>query len=631
MVRDNLTHLLSQLNVQSAQGESAKVEATCLQLLENGCSEPGSILKNLLVAVIQQDKYQRGLNLLKNYKHIDDRFGSQLALEKLYIFYKLNKSSEFEKLYASLNPIGSDAIFSKSEHQTKPFRGILHVRAQFCYKNGLYEEAFKIYHYLASHNADALDDEVELACNVRAPLTGAPHLGTKAGLALHLESASYDLLFNESMIKSVLGKHDEAIELLNKSFDMVKQEGDETDLDAIELQLAYEYQIKNDKINSKKYLNSLLDRLAPDSPIYLVAKNNMKAFTEFSKYTTNLNLIMRELNVEKVNSINIQHFTQEQWSILYRNLLFLHLFNNSGIQSKSTILSRTLSSYKDLIEDVNLENYKTQAKKAYHHALNMIKSSVEGSTIGFSLLAVQLLVVEKQWDNAIRLCELFLNRLWDHLEIVNSGRHHVICYILFKLYNITGRMHSKGILLKKLANETKFLPRDSAFWKHIAFQYLELGDMKSSKKLLKQILQHGEDVFIRHVLADDSLNIEKGEKLTSGIDVDDLIVRSTGPLESNSSRKYHGASKIQKKRLDERRKRRAQKVKKFLAKSEAPKSLDLERWIPLKDRSTYRPKKKQQAKQTQGGATSKKAEQSLDISKRAKKPSATKGKKRSRK
>ncbi|SJM81776.1 related to Signal recognition particle subunit SRP72 [Zygosaccharomyces bailii] len=631
MVRENLTQLLSQLSVQSAQGESAKVETTCLQLLENGCSEPGSILKNLLVAAIQQDKYQKGLNLLKNYKHLDDKFGSELVLEKLYIFYKLNKSAEFEKLYATVTPLNSNTFFEKTEREMRPLRGILHVRAQFCYKNGFYEEAFQIYHYLSTHNSDAFDDEVELACNVRAPLTGAPHLKLKNDLVVNSETTSYDLLFNESMIKCARGKHNEAIELLNKAHDIVKQEGYETDLDTIELQLAYVFQLKNDKLDCKKHLNNLLSRLAPDSPIYLLAKNNLKAFTDFSKYTTNLNLVMRELNLEKVNSINLQHFTREQWSIINRNQLFLHFFNNSSVQSKPTTLSRILSDYNNLIDDVNLETYRTQAKKAYHHALSMINSGVEGCTMGFSLLAVQLLVIEKQWDNAIRLCETFLNKLWERSQNVRTGKHHVVCYILFQLYNITARAHSKELLLKKLASESKILPRDAPFWKHIAFQYLECGDLKNSKKLFRQILTHDDDKFIRHILADDSINIEKGDELTSGIDIESLILSSADALDSHGARKRQNVNKIQKKRQDVRRKRRAQKAKKFLETRVTSKPLDPERWIPLKDRTTYRPKKKQQAKQTQGGSASKKAEQSLDISKKVKKSAASKSKKKSRK
>lgn len=628
MAKNNLTRLLSQLSVHSAQGESHKVQETCVELLENGCSEPGSILKNLLVSIIQQDAYQLGLDMLKDYKHIDEKFGSEFALEKLYIFYKLNRLKEFEELYSALNPASVETILKQNEEQTKPLRGILHVRAQFCYKNGLYEEAFKIYQYLMTHNEQGVDDELELACNVKAPLTVTPELDSDLKLALGSGEESYDLMFNDSMIHCSLGRYEESLQLLNKAYELAEREGNKSDINAIQLQLAYVYQLKGDNASSKQHLTELLNK----PPINVLAKNNLIAFQDFSKYTTNFNLILRELNVESFGAIDQKHFTKQQWFLLHNNLLFLHLFNNNNVKPKSTILSRTLSNYKNLVEDINLETYSTQAKKAYHHAITMIKSTVEGSTIGFVMLAIQLLAVQKQWENAIRIGEMFLNKCWEGSTIISTGKHHVICYILFLLYNATARGHSKTVLLQKLANETKVLPRDVDFWRHVSFQYLECGDLKNSRKLLKQIAEYAkDDELICQVLADADLNVENGYEITSGIDVAALVEAGVTPLEANRVKKDTSANKIQKKRLDIRKKRRAQKTKKLLESRTATKSLDPERWLPLKDRSTYKPKKKQQGKQTQGGAMNKKAEQNLDITKKSKKTNSSKGKKKSRK
>lgn len=634
MSKNNLTQLLSRLNVQSAQGESSKVRGTCVELLENGCSEPGSILKNLLVALIHDDAYQLGLDMLQNYRKIDEEHGSEFALEKLYIFYKLNKSKEFQELYSIINPESLETILKQSESQTRPLRGVLHVRAQFCYRNGLYDEAFKIYHYLATHNEQNVDDELELACNVRAPLTVFPELSSNLELPSVPEdfSSSYDLLFNDSMIQCSLRRYENSLELLKKAQGLAKQEGTESDIDAIQLQLAYVYQLQGDKASCKQNLSDLLNRSKPSTFIHLLAKNNLETFQDFSKYNTNFNLMLRDMNVENFTSIDQKYFTRQQWHILHNNFLFLHLFNNNRIQPKSTIVSRTLSNYRNLVEDVNLEAYKTQAKKTYHRAISMIKSTVEGSTIGFILLAIQLLIVEKQWGNAIRLGEMFLNKCWENSNLVPTGRHHVVCYILFQLYSMTARGHSKAILLKKLDKEPKILPRDAEFWKHVCYQYLEIGDLKNSRNLLKEISTYIQgDAIIRQVLGGSELNVDEGEKITSGIDVEALVLAGTSLLETDHVKKGTLSNKVQKKRFDARRKRKAQKVKKLLSDGRQTKSLDPERWLPLKDRSTYRPKKKQQGKQTQGGVVNKKAEQNLDISKKPKKSNASKGKKKSRK
>ena len=110
------------------------------------------------------------------------------------------------------------------------------------------------------------------------------------------------------------------------------------------------------------------------------------------------------------------------------------------------------------------------------------------------------------------------------------------------------------------------------------------------------------------------------------IDVDELIKLGVKPLESSAKRnKNNAVSKVQKRKaLELKNKRKIKRVEKFLQSRDASKLPDPERWLPLRDRSTYRPKKKQQgAKQTQGGAMNKKSEQALDISKKGK-PAANK-------
>lgn len=79
MAKDNLTNLLSQLNIQLSQDEHSQVEQTCVKLLDSGCENPADVFRRCLVAVIQQDKYQKALHYLKKFKHIDDKYGRNCA------------------------------------------------------------------------------------------------------------------------------------------------------------------------------------------------------------------------------------------------------------------------------------------------------------------------------------------------------------------------------------------------------------------------------------------------------------------------------------------------------------------------------------------------------------------------
>lgn len=632
MAKDNLTDLLRQLDVQSTHEKHAQVEETCKQLLDKGCTNPGSILKQYLIALIKQDKYSAALNGLRIYKSIDERYASQTRLEKLYIYYKLGNIKLFEQLYSTIITDDIDNLMKKTDLQLASLRGILHVRAQYCYKNGHYDEAFKLYHYLSKHNSNGTDNKLELECNEIVPLTVKSSLADGMDITIPSKdsSFSYDLLFNESMVLTAKGQLRESVDLLHKALEMASAEGYENDINAIKLQLAYVYQISGENKKSKELIDSLLETLTPGTPLYLIATNNRKAFHDYSKYSTNFNLLMRELDVEKVTSLALKDFTKEQWNIFKNNIMFLRLFNDNNIQPGSSILSNTLNNYHKLINNISLEEYKTQAKKLYHKAVTMVESGVEGSVIGFVLLAVQLLVVEKQLDNAIRLCETFLNKSWDLTPNALYQKHKIIIYILFELYKVSGRNNSKSILLKKLQTvRTKDKVSESIeFWKHVGFQYLTLGKNEEAKEVL-QSLDYEDDV-IKTVLKEGTFDLSKSARLVENIDVNELLQLSVSPFESNKkSSANDNANKVTKsKRKTEKKKRKELKLRKFLATHETTDKVDPERWLPLKDRTSYRPKKKQLAKQTQGGAMSKKTERSLDITKKTAK---TKKNKKSRK
>lgn len=611
MSKGSLTSLLSQLNVQSSNSQHSEVEATCFKLLASGCTNAVAVLRQCLVALIKQDKYQQCLDTLDKYSHIDEP--KRFVLEKLYAFYKLNKASDFEKLYSTVVP-SLNNVLALDEASTESIRGVLHVKAQFCLKTGQYEEAVQIYQYLSSHNSHSHDNELELSCNERVPFSSLPNTNYK--LATQLNEESYDLLFNESMILTAKGCYDDSLELLTKARSLAIDEDFEEDITAISLQIAYVNQLMGNNAVSKDILKKLVENLPPGSPTYLLAVNNLKSFFDFSKFTTNFSLLLRELNAEKLNSLNVSKFTHGQWCLLQSNLAFLQLFNNSSIQSKHTVLSRTLNNYQKLVDNVVLEPYKTQAKKLYHHVIKIMKGGVQGSVIGILLLAVQLQVLEKQTDKAIELCELFFNKFpADSL----TYEQRVISYVLFQLYQASHRGHSKSLLLKKLYEHfsSDEVAKDIVFWKSIGFKFLSQGSTKEATDIFSEVLKlNSDDQLLASVVnqhASEQTITDEVESLIHGIDVDELIRAGSTPFES---KKLH----LKRQRLGRVQKNKRVHKNRKLPKSFDPEKLpDSERWLPLKDRTSYKPKKKQLAKQTQGGAVNRKEEQSLDISKKKKK------------
>ncbi|CEP62463.1 signal recognition particle subunit SRP72 LALA0_S05e06216g [Lachancea lanzarotensis] len=594
----DLTSLFADLNVLYNSNKHSEVAKTCQRLIEGGVEDRKPVLKQWLIALVKSDQYKKSWDLLT-------QFGSELNdgfyLERLYVLYKLGYAKEFEKLYEEVK---------KAVHQdNSQSRGVLHVRAQFCFKNGKYDEATEIYRVLGQNNENQPDNETEIACNERAALSFSS-LAKESEPHTAFHDDSYDFLLNESLIALAQGRTQLSLEHLEKAAALAAQDGLDDDKFAIGLQRAYVLQLSGNVKASRALLQSLLENSQTGSTNYLLAFSNLKSLQDISKYTTNIPLLLRELNAPKLSGI-VGTLGLEQQKRVLSNLLFLNLFGKSSIQAKRSTLSKTLAHYQKVVDDPILEPYQSQAKKLFHHAESVMSCSLEGSVVGLVLLAVQLQVVEKQYDRAIILCEKFVNNSSDCF----STSYRTICYVLFELYQKAARSRPSHILAQRIYDNMRdeYVIEDPQFWRFIAF-----------KMQAKQSYEHAEEVFAKLQTLCPSLSLTElngdrreqiGEDLDSlieTVDVEALKIQGISPFDSRTRRRGESAltKTIKRRRVHKNRK--------------LPKNCDLaslpnpERWLPLKDRSDYKPNKKVAAKLTQGGSATRKGTQNLDMSKSSK-------------
>lgn len=631
MAPATLSSLLKQLDVHSSQNEHVNVETTCIALLDGDCTNKTHVLKNLLISLIKQDKYQRAFNQLNKYK--DDKVDlNEMIMEIGYIYYKINRFEDFEKL-------GIYERVKDNVNKDSLERGLSHLYAQYALKNSnTNSRAYELYRSLIkTNNSEGLDNPIELACNERVPLASNPHLQEKLPLVSESNPDSYDLLFNDSMILTSRGQYLDAIELLEKSLQMAIEEDYENDILAIQLQLSYVYQLLGENGKCKEILKPLLNRIPADNPLYLTAKINYMALRDLSKYEDNFNLILRELNFERIHSLVSKYFTYPQNVLLKRNYQMLKLYSKSSSKPNNNSFNYVNVSklYGTIIDDIIYEPFRTQAKILYHKCLEKKNEFYTNSLVfGLLILTIQMLYKEKQYENAIRLCEIYLSQ---DKFLTNNRLSIFIYYIIFQLYDITDKDHMKEQLLNKLMDNCKLT--DYNLWRYIGFQYLNLDQIEKAKKIFLEKMKNNEnDPLIQSVINEEQFDIDKAASLVSDVDVGRLIQLNIKPFESivdKSKSNLNKHNKILKHKLKTKKeKRKAQKLKKFLAKRGDSINLnnkpDPERWLPLRDRSTYKPKKKQLSKQTQGGTMNKKSEQTFDITKKGtnnnKKKSKNKGK-----
>lgn len=615
----DLTTLIGQLKVFTENEEFSKVEENCKALIFN--TQPNfealgdSVEKVYLTALIKQEKYNDLVTFFEEYSEsvAESKDPCSFIVFLLYSLYKLGKESQFEEQwekYGSVDWIESEKPLSITQ------RHMLHIYAQFCLKYNKNDEAFRIYDYFIQHN-DGSDNDIELACNKTAQQIYLPGLDPN----FVVQTDCYDLLLNQSMVLVAKKQYFDALDLLEKAMDLAQLDFFEDDVRTIKLQLAYVHQLIGNNLESKELLNSLLENSNPTDPITLLTKNNLKSFQDLSKFKDNLPIILRELDQKAVISVLLPSLTTKQRSIISSNILFLRLFTNQKIKKSSLPISSTLKFYSKVVDNVNYVPYKTQAKLLYNKLQEILSNETVDKLLGQTIACIQLQIKGSNFSRAINVAEKYWNLLPKN-DLPKSKR--IISYILIQLYESTKRASSFSKHLKKLIAifETKYLQVDPAFWKFVAFKLLSQGQTDDAKKILQEYsAQVPESRSVKYILDDTSVDMETVANIIDGVDVDSVLKAGISVFETNKriSLRVKPSSK---------NKRRVHKNKKLPSNCDSSKTPDPERWLPMKERSSYKVGKKQHSKDTQGAKTSRAAEAKLDITKKSLKKNAVKNKKK---
>lgn len=602
MSKKDICSLFDQLSVFSKNDEHSKITNTCLELLSMGCSNGEQVLKRAITSLIKQDKYKRCVDLFQEYEELA-KDNMEFGLLKLYTLYKLNDIKNFEELWNTIKP--SFEEFIKKGPVRCQERALLHIRAQFCYKIGKYDETFKIYQLLAKKNDVTLDDDTELGCNERAPLS----MLVNQEAITKMDFESYDLLFNEAIIKSVGGEYGVALELLEKALELAKKEPDTEAIQMITLQSSYVLQHLGYNKKSRAILMKLSTEIDSSSPLVPIIKTNMKSHYDLSKYTENCNiqLALRELDAETITSARTDRYSASQWEQLQANTLFLRLFSNTTIKTDRSFLGHALSQYSALVSDICMEPYKSQANKLLRY---VTKSNANKRNFGILLITMQLQLKIGNIDCAIKLGETYWNHITEDSLTYNS---RLLSYILISLYEKSHRDNSlRKHLTMIVAKFNKYsAEEDFEFWKFIGFKELGQNKTESASNIFSILSEiNPSDRLIQMAINGTNSNFESNiNHLVSQIDVIELI--NIGSNQFTNAKKFKPAA------TGKVSKRRRVHNKKPPLNYDPNRVPDPERWLPFGERSTYRPKKKL-ARNTQGSNLKKSSEHTLDITKQKK-------------
>ncbi|KAG7711402.1 hypothetical protein KL914_000044 [Ogataea haglerorum] len=602
----SLSDLVSQLQVFSKSDSHRQVFDLGSKILSQQPSNVAA-LKQCLVALINLDNYKTAREVLDKHSDLIAKNREILIVELAYIYYKLDD----EKSLAELVSHGSNN------------RGLKHVLAQHYYRVGQNETALKIYRELL--NDTPPEEVLDLSVNERAVLSQMEVYSEDSNLqpisAPH--SNSYDQKFNSALILLRDGDYEGSLELLREarqqclvSLADYEEEEQLEELAPIDVEIAFLTQMLSGKDAAKPFYDEINLSKLKNQVLKVLITTNLASFQETPPSAASL---YKKLGLPQSLNRILDRLVMRQIRDLQRNEILLAYKAGKSVSKSAakhehrfpeSLLPQALAGISKIAE-FDSENFKSSIneKLVFREAIKNPKK------LGLCLFAAQLSVSSGKNQNAARVLETAVEA--DSSVLLRPA----IACLLFAVYDKLDRENDKIKLLLSLyqhllSAELKTVDRLKLL-KFVAFQMIAFDEAKSQELFQKLQSAVSSDPLVSVVLGGEAeTSLGDVEPLISKVDADSLLEQGLQPLFSKTSttKISQGASKVEK-----RKRNKPKKLPKDLSKK-----LDEERWLPMKDRSYYKPKKGKKGKDTQGGVVDQAAEESLNIGSSSSSPAINK-------
>lgn len=645
----NPTATLTSLLKGSTVEDHEEVVKAANAFLKTSKNNPEA-LHTRVVALLKLDRFEDALRALDEG---GDKLADRCVLEKAYALYKSGKFAEAENLAKGTSN-----------------RGLKHVAAQVAYREEKFEDAARLYKELTSETAGLEGEENDLRINSAAvdaqlewqgngnkvdPSTKKPGREDLEAFETSYNAACGCIARGDLATGSMLLKRARDLcEALDELSDeekraevlpiMVQQAYVFTKLGKLEEAEALQIMINIAEYGFKTilYIHNANYHSVPEPPTRVIAQNNALAAS-----TYNDNPYMTQRMFDSVPSLSQaeKHF-EHQASILQRNRYTIDLQTQkfSGVaHSTATIISKatlpTTSPYITTLSVLNAAAHtKTTTSKASIKTLLPLLAK-RPHDIGLLLTIIQLYIQTSSPGPALALLEKFLSTLSSSTTptSLDAAYSPGLTALLTTLYALTNRKASIRTALQKAATYWRQTPTPSIPLLRAAGIALldssdpkDLSDAGSIFTSLRAQDPQDKIALAGYVAAYASSSYEQIEKdldslpsvtsLISGIDAASLEEAGIPTLAPPApiAGKKRGADGEAEAEKEKEKPAKARKIRK----SKMPKDyvegrvMDPERWLPLRDRSSYKPKKGKGKKKavdlTQGGPVKEEGE-SLEL------------------
>ncbi|KAI1336171.1 hypothetical protein F5Y15DRAFT_395495 [Xylariaceae sp. FL0016] len=588
-----------------------------------------------VVALLKLDRFDDALRALAEG---GDPLEKECLLEKAYALYKTGELEDAQKIV-------------RSAANGSPSRALRHLAAQIAYRAEDFKFAADSYRHLSEQQNGIAGEENDvkintLAVNAQLAWNGLGHLNSGNTQPSREDLEAFETAYNAACGFIARADFAKADILLKRARDLCdasdELSADEKLAELLPIMVQHTYVLtrlgKHDQAAALQ--KSIQITEIPEAPTRAVAQNNQIAIGDGEK---NPYLTQRIIASAATLSNNDKLF-EYQASVLRRNRYALDL-EAQKFDGVETAAAKKINEQAGPTASVEIANLgvisaaaRTQletGKAALKKILPMLEK--RPTDIGLLLTIIQLYVQTKNPGPAVTLLETFLKRL----EVATTPNHDDVRFApglvaaAVALYQIQGRHNSIRTELSKASAHWRS-KEDSSSVSLLRESGVELlrspnpEDVAAAGATFEKLVAQSKNDptavagLIASFAASDYAKVEPHlssltavERLTAGIDVQSLVhggvasIPASAPPPTSKKRPADGDAGADNKAAKKRR----HKIR--LPKNyEEGKQPDPERWLPLRDRSTWRPKggkkgKKRAQDTTQGGVV--KEEETLEL------------------
>ncbi|NXI75700.1 SRP72 protein, partial [Rhipidura dahli] len=620
--------LWSEVNRCGQNGDFARALKSVNKILQIN-KDDVTALQCKVVCLIQNGNFKEALGVINT--HTKVLTSDVIAFEKAYCEYRLNRIESALK-----------TIQSASQQTDK----LKELYGQVLYRLERYDDCLAAYRDLIRNSQDEYEEErkTNLSAVVAAQSTWEKVVPEDLGL----REATYELCYNSACALIGQGKLNEAMKKLQKAEELCRQslsedsdvteEDIEAELAIIHGQMAYIMQLQGRTEDALQLYNQIIKLKPTDVGLLAVIANNIITINK------DQNVFDSKKKVKLTNAEGVEHkLSKKQLQAIEFNKALLAMYTNQADQCRKLSASLQSQSPEHLLP-VLIQAAQLCREKQHAKAVGLLQDFADqhpANAAEIKLTMAQLKIAQGSVTKACMILRSIeelqhkpgmvsaLVTMYSHEEDIDSAievftqaiqwyqqyqarTNHGCCVFQPKSPVHLSLIREAANYKLKHGRKKEAISDLEELWKQNPKDVHTLAQLISAYSLVDP---EKAKVLSKHLPSSDTMSLK--------VDVDALenshgatyVRKKAGKLTGDNQQKEQGQGEVKKKK---------KKKKGKLPKNYDPKvTPDPERWLPMRERSYYRGRKKgkkkdQVGKGTQGSATTGSSE--LDASRTASSP-----------